>query len=97
MRHRYLICSGMVLLGLLSLIEGIARIMSGTTNLYGGAKHKWLSGFFMIFGSYAPYASALLSLTIGLFFFNVAYRVIRSSEVEAPSSCKVAGRQIKKK
>ena len=51
----------------------------------------------MIFGSYAPYASALLSLTIGLFFFNVAYRVIRSSEVEAPSSCKVAGRQIKKK
>ena len=81
MPNRYLISGGMALFGILASLEGLARILSGTHELYNGAKHPWLAGFFMIFGPFAPYASAALSFAIGALFFYMAYRVFRTSTV----------------
>lgn len=78
MSKRWLIAGGMGLVGALASLEGLARLLSGTSDLYRGAKHPWLSGFFMIFGPYAPYASAILSLGIGALFIFLAYSSFRT-------------------
>ena len=65
----------MAFIGILASIEGLARILSGTKDLYHGAKHPWLEGFFMVFGTYAPYAAAAFSFLIAACFFFIAFRV----------------------
>ena len=93
MSKKWLVAGGLGLIGTLACLEGIARLLSGTGELYRGAKHPWLSGFFMIFGPYAPYASAILSLAIGALFIFLAYSSFRAiSEEERPQEdgCKNA-------
>jgi len=86
MNHRHLVSIGLVIFGLLACLEGVARLASGeSSHLYLGGKHPWLAGYFAAFGSFAPYASALVSLLIGVFFFYSAYRVAISNRSEGGS------------
>lgn len=85
MTKKWLVSAGLTLAGTLASLEGLARLLSGTGDLYRGAKHPWLSGFFMIFGPYAPYASAALSFAIGGLFFFLAFASFRAISAEEKS------------
>jgi hypothetical protein len=86
MNNRSLAGGFMVFLGLLASLEGFARILSGNKDLYHGSKHPWLKGFFMLFGTYAPYAATAFSFLIAACFFYVALRVFRSPNVGKKTS-----------
>lgn len=85
MTKKWLVSVGMALAGTLASLEGLARLLSGTGDLYRGGKHPWLSGFFMIFGPYAPYASAALSFAVGGLFFFLAIASFRALSAEEKS------------
>lgn len=87
MNNKYFISAGVAFFGVLACLDGLARLLSGTHSLYNGAKHPWLSGFFMMFGPAAPYAAAVFSFSIGLLFFYFALQIFRASDTsDQPAS-----------
>jgi len=69
---------GMVVMGCLVILQGLAQLFSGQLLFTGQGKHPWLKGFFMaVFGDYAVAASVLFYFLLGASFIFMGCNLIR--------------------
>lgn len=71
---------GFIFLGVLAYLEGLAHFFSGVTQVSPGSKHRWLEGFFLMFGSFAPHVAALVAFCMGSALVLLGLRILRSPQ-----------------
>lgn len=68
---------GMVVMGCVVQLQGLAQLFSGQLLFTGQGKHPWLRGFFAVFGDHAVAASVLFYFLLGASFIFMGCNLIK--------------------